>query len=263
MIEYTLEDANGTQYDLNDSSIDTVARKSISYEDARIRFDNKIVEKSYLPGDLVVGSPRLMTREIELVLNRADSNFETQLNTLIYNLEKAVYLVNKTDSKRIKIRLLNVNIIYDRGAHKKSSNESIILSCLDPFWEDTTETSLLSQSLTGASNNDITINNAGFLKTYGRLEFNATVAVTQITAYMINAKEGIQIKDVLFGTGIYQDLVLDNQEGTLILEDDYDRSFAIEPGTGFFSFPKGSDTLRINPTANCTVDIYWRKRYYE
>lgn len=263
MVEYALEDADGTQYDLNGSSIESIARKSITYEDARLRFDNNIIAKSFLPGDIVIGAPRLLSREINLILNRSADNFETQLNELIYNLEKAVYLVNTTDSKRIKVRMMDMNIQYDKGAHRKSSNESISLTCLNPFWEDTIETTILSQSLTGSANNDITIDNQGYLRTYGTLTFTASAAVAQVVAYMINNKEGIKFNDPLFGSGTYNELILDNIEGTLILEDDFDRNFTIEPGTGFFSFSKGSDTLRVTPSADCILDIKYRKRYYE
>lgn len=271
MIEYSFEDVEGRTYNLNDSGIQIIARNSLTYSDLKLNYENRIINKTYLPGSHVVGDPRLMSRKLSFDLKRTGDNFETQLNMFIRKAEIAKYLVDDTNSRRMRIVLDSVNVKYEKGSLKKFSDESITFTCLDPFWEEATETSILNESLS-AGINDITINNNGYLDTYGRLVFTAATGVSKIQAYTVpgllelEITEGIEIRDSLFGNGAYTQLELDNYNGTLTLvagSDEYDRVAYITPGTGFFRFPQGSNTIRIIPDAICEVDIYFRKRYYE
>lgn len=266
MIEYAFEDSNGTQYNLNDTGIEIIARNSLTYQDLKVNFENRIIEKTFLSGSHFIGESRLKPRQLSFDLKRTGDNFETQLNTFIKNAKSCRYLIDLTNSRRIKVIANNINVKYEKGSLKKMSSESIDFICLDPFWENVIETSILNEALTADIDNDITIDNDGYLDTYGRLVFSTSVVTSEIIAYITEANEGIKIEDSLFGNGAYTTMELDNYNGTLIISvgsDEYDRIPFITPGSGFFRFPVGSNTLRIIPNAACEVDIYFRKRYYE
>lgn len=266
MVEYILEDIDGNQFELSGSGIERVARKTVTYEDSKFRMENRTVKRSYLPGSVRVGSPRIEARNIDLEIIRTQDNFSDQLNELLYQLYKAVYLIDSTNNRRIKISFADAKIKYESGSHKKFSQETFSLLCLEPFWEDTVETSYLGNSLTGSSENNILLVNDGYLETFIRMDFSASVAVSSLECYLPDYDWGIDIADPLFGSGDYISLEIDNKEGSIILSAlgvDYDRSHYIVPGSGYFPLPVGNVTLTILPSANCDVDIYFRKRYYE
>ena len=88
---------------------------------------------------------------------------------------------------------------------------------LNPFWEDVNTTSVGPTSLTGGIFNDVNITYSGFIDTYPILTFDASSAVASIEIQALEALEGTEITDSIFGTSGFQQMILDNIEGTLFI----------------------------------------------
>jgi hypothetical protein len=262
LIQYALRNVNGDLTQLNDSTIDTIARKSLSLGDDNFSFENKIVEKSSLPGSVQLGERRLMARELTLFFNRSessDSDFRTAENKLLQALDTAVYLVDVTNSRQVPISVLDYNAEYDAGSYQHSSGNQINLQLLQPFWTSTTVTTV-SQSLI-IDLNQITMSELGYLPIPPIITFTASLPILELQIYVDETNEGIQIEDDLFGTTGYTTLILDCEQGTLKLGS-VNRVNSIVPGTGFFRLPIGQSTLNIIPTAACAVQIDRYERTY-
>lgn len=263
MIEYALKDINDNEYILNDAAIIEPTKGSLSFESEKFIFENKIVENSALHGAIKLGKTRIESREIGLHFTRALGetviNFRTAENALLEAIFAAVFLVDKTHNMQIPIAILNYSLDYDKGAHKLSSDNEILIQLLKPFWEETgvsNESVDLSIDL-----NEIPINNQGSLTVPSILTFTTEVPVTQIQIYVDETKEGIQIDDALFGEVGYLTIIIDCKKGTIVMGS-LDRINSVLAGTGFFKFPIGEFTLMIIPTGACHVEIDWYERFY-
>jgi len=263
MILYALEDADSNQFELSGSSIGEPAKSGFAPGDDLFSYENKIVANSALDGSVKLGVTRINSREIVLSFNRAlgetSPTYRVVENTLIEFLLRVEYLVDLTNSLKIKVALKNYNISYDSGSHKLSSSNNIVLELLEPFWSSTTAT-VDSDTLAIDLNNFNIVNN-GYLKVYPVITFTTSVAVTLIKLFMESSNEGIIITDSIFGTSTYLTLIIDCLNGTIDMGG-LDRSISIYPGTGYFSFPVGNSTLVILPSAVCDVSISYNKRYY-
>ena len=180
-------------------------------------------------------------------------------NDLLEFLNKVVYLVDNTRNLIVPIAIKDYSIEYDVGGHQLSSDNEILLELLDPFWKAETPDNINQAIAIGT--NDIIITNSGFLATPPIITFTASAAVTQLKVYVNETKEGIQIDDSLFGTGGYDELIINCELGTLELEG-FDRTESILPGTGYFTLPVGTNVLKIVSTEVCNIDIDFYKRYF-
>ncbi len=262
MIEYALRDIDDNEYVLNDASIDQPARGSFTYTAEDFQNDNRIVPNSAIAGSVKLGKTRLMSREITLRFTRAHSatsDFRTAENVFMEFLQRAVLLVDKTNSISIKIAVIGNSLPYDVGSHKLSSSNEITLMALEPFWKALTPDNETDSLLTGT--NTIALTNSGYLETPPIITLTAVVAVTQFQIYIDATKNGIQIDDTLFGTISYNEMVIDCEQGTVKLEG-VDRTQSILPVSGYFTIPVGSSDLKIVTTSDMDIDMDFYKRYY-
>jgi hypothetical protein len=262
MIEYAFEDADGNQYAINGSGIGTIAKNTLRQGEDAFSWENKVIENSFLPGEKKLGTTRLMGRSVGFVLERTgttEAEFRDELNALIRAFETCKYLVDKTNGQRMEVAPLDFSSTPSTGTEHRFTSDAFSLRMLSP-WESTTE-STASQALTALTFNDISINNEGFLDAYPVLTFTATVTVDDIQILIPENTGSFQIQDPLFGTVGFQSLVIDCLEGTTQLGNT-DRANFVVPGTGFIQFPSGASTLRIFPSAACSVSVTWRNRFY-
>ena len=262
MIEYVLQDKNALEYELSGTGISEPAKSSITFPSDRFSFDSKIVENSALPGAIKLGETRLKSSIIRLAISRSfplTENYKNEENEFIKWLEKSIYLIDKTNNRRTSINIEDINIKYDKGGHKLSSDITASVRLITPYWEDITQQD--QDEPLSVTVNDITIQNNGFLSAYPILTFTTLVAVSQIEAFIDETKIGIKINDSIFGTPTYLTMILDCEKGTLKIGD-LNRVASIAGGTGFFNFPVGTSKLKITPNAACDVNIKWREREY-
>jgi hypothetical protein len=263
MIEYALQDEDLNEYELSGAGIALPGQKSVTFLNERFAFDSKVVENSALPGAVKLGSTRLESSRLALRVDRSfdvSSDWRDEVNEYVRQLAKAYYLVDKTNDRRARVNIEDFNFAFDEGGHKLSGRGTANIRLIEPFWEDITEQSDGPTAL-AVSLNTINLTNSGFLDTYPILTFTASVAVTDIDIFVDETSVGMTINDSLFGTSTYLTMVLDCRAGTLKIGD-LDRSISIAPGTGYFSFPVGTVTLKIEPNAACSVTVTWRERYY-
>lgn len=98
MIEYQLKDADGNTYSLNGELVDRSLKNSVTQGRDAFTFDNKIIERSFLPGSSKIGESRIMSRQLSISLNRintSDEQFKLEANELLYWLSKSKYLVER------------------------------------------------------------------------------------------------------------------------------------------------------------------------
>jgi len=263
MIEYALKDIDANEYVLNDAAIVEPARGSLSFENEKFTFENKIVESSALHGAVKLGKTRIESREISLRFSRASgevvADYRTAENALLKAIFAAVYLVDKTHDMQVPIAISDYNLDYDRGGHKLSSDNELLIKLLKPFWE---ETAVSNESVSLIIDlNEIPISNTGAVEVPPILTFTTSDPITQLQIYIDETKEGIQIDDALFGELGYFTMIIDCRAGTVKIGT-LDRVNSILAGTGFFRFPVGASTLMIIPTAACSVEIDWYERFY-
>lgn len=266
MIEYALKDIDDNEYVLNDAAIVEPAKGSLSFENEKFAFENKIVESSALHGAVKLGKTRIESREISLRFSRGLGDtvagaaaFRTAENALLKAIFTAIYLVDKTHGMQVPIAISDYNLDYDKGAHKLSSDNEILIQLLKPFWEKTIATNESANLIIDL--NEIPINNAGAVEVPPILTLVASVPVSQVQIYVDETKEGIQLDDTLFGEPGYFTIIVDCREGTVKIGT-LDRVNSILAGTGFFRLPVGISSLMILPTAACSISIDWHERYY-
>lgn len=266
MIEYALKDIDGNEYVLNDATITAPAKGSLSFENEMFSFENKVVESSALHGAVKLGKTRIASREIYLRFSRAlgetvasAAAYRTAENALLQAILTTVYLVDKTHNMQIPVAITDYNLTYDKGAHKLSSDNEILIQLLKPFWEEITVSNEGVDLIIDL--NEISINNTGSLEVPPILTFTTSIPVSQIQIYIDETKEGIQIDDSLFGETGYLTIIINCKEGTIEMGA-LDRISSVLAGTGFFKLPVGVSTLMILPIAPCHVEVDWYERFY-
>lgn len=261
MIEYNLIDKEGNIFELNGSSVSIIARNSTTFLSEQFQVETKTEENSFLPGKVKIGDNRLLSRTLPYVFQISeisDYNFNTVMNTVLYNLEKAEYLIDNTNNKRIRVNLVDSSISYDVGSHKRSADVSFSLECLTPYWEDSTE-----QTITGTTTADtweeIAFNNSGFMELFPIIELEAAASCSYVELVM--EYQSVRVEDSLFGTTNYEVMIIDNKEGYVKLGI-VDRTVSIVNGLGFISVPVGSNTLELLTELACSYTLRYRRRYY-
>jgi len=261
-IDYSIEDINGNRLILNDSSITNPMKGSTTLGSNNLKFENRIVENSALPGAVQLGKRRVESKEEVLNFQRAstsESTYKADENELIKFLLDAKYLIDTTNNRRALISVIDYNADFDKGSYNHSSDNEISFRFLEPFWrnlDSETEEDTLSIDI-----NTIAIVNNGFIKVPPVIIVTAASAVTQMQIYIDETKIGIEINDDLFGTTGYETLVIDCEQGTIQLGN-LDRINSVLDGTGFFDLPIGASDLIIVPTEVCDILVSWYERFY-
>jgi len=262
MIEYILQDINEIEYELSGDGVSQPAKGSVTFENEEFLFESKNVENSSLPGAIKLGKTRLQSRTVALDITRShslDADWRAAENEFIKALNSAYYLIDNTNSRRVRVDIQSISINYNAGSHKLNSGTKAVLKLLDPFWENTLQDSQ-DETLT-VTTNEISIDNQGVLIVYPVLTFVAASAVTSLEIFVDETQEGILIEDVLFGTPGFLTMICDCGLGTLKIGD-LDRSISIAGGTGYFPLPIGLSTLKVTPDVGCDLNIQWRQRQY-
>lgn len=264
MIEYALKDENGNEVLLNDATIVQPARGSLTYDRDSFAFENQIVPNSSLPGSVKLGKTRVQSREIGINFTRAVgevlADYRLAENTLLEFLFRTTHLVDKTNAMDVPVVIKDYKLGYDRGAHKLSSDNEILLECLVPFWSKLTAKTY-NEAIT-APGEEIAISNVGFAEVPPVITLNALIPVDEIQIYVKETKVGIQVNDDSFGTPGYDVLTIDCVNGLVTLSGILDRAFTILPGSGFFHIPVGSSTLVVRVSDDCTLNMTFNERFY-
>jgi len=266
MIRYALEDIDGNYFELTGATISSLARNTMTISGEAFQFDNKIVENSSIPGSTLIGDPRLKAGMIDITYLRVHDDYEDYIvaeNLLLTWLKKTVAIRDITNSRRMYVAVNDVQIDYDTGSLKLSSDNRISFVTLKPFWEKTTVVTVGGSCSIGS--NTFPFNNDGSLKTYPRISFNTSVAVDDIEVYVDSTKHGIIVQDSIFGTSGFTNLYIDCKLGTVEIYDgsDFvDITPSILGGTGFFFIQPGSDDLKVIVSAACSVSMAWQIRNY-
>lgn len=261
-MEYQLIDSNGNTYSLNGSLVPSVSGRSMARASDIFLFEQKIVERSFLPGAAKVGDPRIQSRGF--VFNsdfafQTDATFDAYMNELLSELGKASVLRDLTNEKDTKIAITEMTIEYQPGSIKRSGVVRITMTMLDAFWTSTapvTTTEALS-----IGENSIAINNTGFLKTYPLLTFTVPNPAESLDIFIDETKEGLQLLDDTLGNVTLTELIIDCVNGSLTIAG-FDRTQNITDRTGYFPFPIGESTLIIDIPVAASVEISYYKRFY-
>ena len=263
-IEYALKDIDDNIFNLNESANTDIFSGSLTYSDDSISNENNVVEKSSCPGAVKLGKTRTQSRELSFEYSRTAegivaSVFTADENELLYNFNKAVYLIDVTHDKQIKIAPSSSQFSYDPGSHKLSGSGSLSFILLEPFWTALTATTYsLALSI---GNNPLPVTNAGYVSAPPVITFTAAVAVDVIKAYVDETKEGIRIDNDVFGTLGFTEMIVDCEAGLASI-DNADINNDIVAGTGFFEIPVGTVDLIFNVNALCDVQVDFNERTY-
>ena len=263
MIEYQLKDEDGNTFDLNGSSVTVALKNSVTQGEDSFDYDNKIIDRSYLDGSVVIGSKRLIARKYVMQIthvNNDSSAYRAIINELLYWLSKTVYIVDVTNSLELSVVISEINISYDEGALKLSSDDSFSFIALTPYWSDIAYNELTGTAL-ATTIKTVPISNSGFLKAFPVITLTATVATSDVQIYIDGLNAGIQIQDNLFGTVGYLSMVIDCETGLVTLGE-LNINNSIAQGTGFFYISPGSDQINILSNQQITYSIKWKKRYF-
>lgn len=263
MIEYKLKDVNNNTFSLNGDAVPFVLKGAMTQSGDDFSFDNKIVDRSFLPGSKKIGESRLESRRIVLDIPDMSSDLATyrdNINQLVSFFSKTVRIEDSTNTMDILVVPQSCDIDYLRGSLKQYSDNSMSFEALNPFWEDLVEDSLTGSAIANTIKS-VNFNNEGYLDTYPVITLVASVATTNITINILSSNLGIQIQDSLFGTGANLTMVIDCGEGNITMNY-LNRNVSIVAGTGFFPLPVGSDTINILSNQNITYTIEWKKRYF-
>lgn len=261
MIEYNLADVDGNIFELNGLAVPIIARNTMTIESENFTFETRAENNSFLAGKIKIGDNRLESRILPLQFDYAfvdDSTFNTNMNTMILHLNKVLYLIDVTNSKRMLVNIVNFLIPKDNGSFKRLGAVSFNLDCLNPYWEDNTELELTTTTVADTLK-DIAFNNNGYIELYPKFE----IISSDICAYVefILGVESIRIEDSIFGSVNYESMLIDNEEGFVSIGVT-DRTQSVISGLGFISIPVGSNTLQVVTDVICAITIKYRRRYY-
>ena len=264
MIQYALKDADGNTFNMStDTGFDVVARNSLTSSVDNFAWDVRVAERSALEGDVKLGESRIRSREITFDYTRAvgedSAAYIEDENTLLLWLNKTELLVDVTNNREIKCTVLSFESAYDDGGHKISGSGSFSLLLLNPFWEDISPQNITQTIL--VIETDIPVTNNGFLDVPFIITITATSACPFFQLSCVETNEGIEVADDIFGTAAFEEMVINMEEGTIVIND-LDRRNKITPGTGFFRFPVGSSTLRVDTVTQFDIDVNWYERSF-
>lgn len=246
MIEYQLKDADGNTYDLNGSAVTVELKKTWRQGGDSFGYDNKIVERSFLPGSVLIGEPRIMSRLFTLSVDKTaadSSDWRDELNELLSFITKTRAIVDVTNDMEISVVPSSISVDSDRGSEKLFSENTFEFVALTPYWQGLTAVSysgtIPADTLTG-----VAVTNGGFFTTGPVITFDTTAAVNSVQLYVESSQEGIQVDDVIFGTAGNLEMVIDNVAG-LVSIGELNRNASVAEGTGFFLIPEGAQTIQV------------------
>ncbi len=261
-MKYKFIDSDGAEYEVNGVLTPKIQAGSLSRSSESYSFEQKIIERSFLPGAAKVGEARLESRGFSFTLEFAaetDALFDAYLNELLLWVEKTVTIVETDNSKMTSVTVQNLNVTYDSGSIKRSGDMTIDFLMLDGFWTDTTP--IESNHSLSIGVNNIPVTNSGFLPVYPLLTFDVPAAAPQLDIYIDETKEGLQLVDDTLGTLALNELIIDCVNGSLTIEE-FDRSQSITNRTGYFPIPVGDYTLVIDTPVACDLALSFFRRYY-
>lgn len=264
MIEYELKDAAGNTFPLNGATVTTPLKNTWSQGGDSFSFDNKIIEKTYLPGSTFVGESRLMGRELTLTVEKTNPDaglFRDEVNTLLDFVSRTKFIVDVTNDMEIEVVVGDVSADYASGSLKHYAGLSFSFSALTPYWQALTATVVTGTALTDTIL-QVLVDNQGFLPSPGLITLTTTAAVISLQLFLTASSVGIQIDDSIFGTAGNLTMIVDNILGEVTIGA-LNRNDSIIEGTGFFDFIVGSNTLNIlaaDQDVDFTIEFY--KRYF-
>lgn len=249
-------------YELNGTLTPTIPRGSFSRGTENITFQQKIIERSFLPGSVKIGDPRLQSRP--MVFNqdfafKTDADYDSFMNELIRNAQIANYIRDLTNEKQAQVALIDLSIPYDPGSIKRSGTASMKMEMIGAFWESVEDVESVHYLYAGT--NTIIINNEGSMLTYPRFVFDVPTPASQFDIYVDETKEGLQLVDPTLGTPTLTELIIDCSEGILTIAG-FDRTQNITDRTGYFPFQVGNNTLIVETPVDCRVEISFKKRSF-
>jgi hypothetical protein len=262
MIEYEFLDSDSNAYKPNGTGVSTIVKKSFTLGGEQFSFEQKIVEKSFLPGASKVGDARVASRSIMFELDFAfdnDSDYNDFLNNLLFWLKKTVIIKDLTNEVQCRVAATEASAEFEDGSLKRSGTISMSFLMLDSFWFDLTATESVHELSSGTTN--IAITNSGYLKTYPIFTIDVDTPCSQLDMFIVENKEGIQVIDSSLGTPALNEMIVNCVEGTLTIGD-IDRTQSITDRTGYFPFPVGSSTLRVIAPVALDLTISYFRRYY-
>lgn len=264
MIEYQLKDADENLFSLNGAAVTNALKNTWTQGSEDFSFDNKIIEKTYLPGSTKVGASRLMSRKFMLTAEKTNPDsaiLRDEMNELFEFAARTKYLVDVTNDMQIEIVIDDISTDYEKGSLKKYASIDFKFEALTPYWEALTETTIAGTALADTIA-QVSINNAGFLPSSPLIILTTTAAVPEVQMYLDSSQVGIGIEDSLFGTAGNLTMRVNCVSGEITIGT-INRNASIQDGTGFFDFAVGSDTLNILPAdTDVAYSISFFKRYF-
>jgi len=263
MIEYQLKDKDGNTFSLNGDLVTTPLKDSWTPQDDNFSYDNKIIDRSFLPGSSLIGEKRLMSRPLTMFMNLTfpeSADFRDSMNEILFWLNKTVSIIDVKNAAEIEVTIDTIDITYDTGSNKLSSDNSFNFTALTPYWK---ALEVVEETATAAADiiEEIAVTNNGFLKAFPVITLTAAIATDNVQIYITADNTGIQIQDSAFGTSGNLEMVIDCEQG-LVSIGDTDRNVSIVPGTGFFEIPVGSDIINVLSSETIDVKIEWKERSF-
>lgn len=264
MIEYQLKDGDGNLFPLNGATVTREFKDTWTQGDDEYSFDNKILERSNLPGSVLVGNPRIEGRGISLSVKAASSDsqvFRGEVNQLLEFVARTRYLVDVTNDMQIAVIVSDASVSYESGSLKLMATNQLEFVALNPYWE-----SLTPDEVTGTALADtikqVAIDNQGYLTSPPVITLVAVGVINSIQFTIVSNNIGIQIDDVLFGTTGNLTMAVNCETGEVSVGA-INRNASIVESTGFFDLPIGADTLNILAAdEDVGYTITFKKRYF-
>lgn len=261
--ELALQDEDGNEYSMNGENVDFIVSISMYITNERIDREVKTKENSYLDGSQLISEQRINSRDLTIEYEIAQQDqlvFVQFQNEITAFLDKAVYLINKTHGKRLRVECTGINARSGEGEFHQHANVTIDFNVLNPFWEDVEETTETKQSSTDLEV-QFTINNDGYRETPAIFELVADQICNKFSIINETTNQGVIIEDIGFGAENFNNYLVDNESGQVLLEDLL-RNRLIKEGTGFFNLQIGSNVITIESAVAITATYRFRKRYY-
>lgn len=264
MIEYELKDEDGNTYSLNGDAVTRQFKDTWTQDSDRFSYENKLLRRSYLPGSILVGNPRIEGRSISLAVNAASSDpqvFRDEVNELLEFAARARYLVDVTNDMQLSVVVSNTGIDYAKGSLKLMSVNEIEFTALTPYWEALTADQETGTALAD-SIEEISINNEGFLPSPIIVTLITSAAVNSVQMYHVDKGVGVQVDDDIFGTTGNLTMIIDGDIGEVSIGP-LNRNASIVEGTGFFEVPPGASTVNLLPAdEDVSYTVKYFKRYF-
>lgn len=253
--EYCLVDDKNNEFPLLSD------RLHIDLDDLNI--ESNVLERSFGDGGLDTGKKRRTTKDYSLnfeVLHKNNVDFRLYINTLEYNFYKAKYLRNSTLSIDLPVLAKKLTVNYEKGSEFHYAYVELNFVALTPYWQDENFTEIIVNNVT-----------AGTVQINTSLSFISLPLIFEITALnpgdsiriRDNTKgNGIAVKDELIGLNDLNFVVIDNENGKILLNT-IDRSNKLEANSGFFNIAEQSlIELEYQFSFNADFKIKYKNRVY-